>query len=199
MKKGSWSLSRLTIVVVVALFFVPLLLAAVITGLAPGWLPWGTTNHGTLIVPPRAITADDLSPLGEGVAAPPQLLGKWTLVYLGVPPCEDICQQQLHKIRQVRLALGKDARRVQRLYLAGVGAPRRALDSVLEQYPGMGIAELPSRAQTAFSVDEDDSRSSSRIYIVDPMGYVMMYHSPELDGTALLKDVKRLLKASRIG
>ena len=37
------------------------------------------------------------------------------------------------------------------------------------------------------------------IYLIDPFGNLMMRFSPELSPKSMLKDVKHLLKVSRIG
>jgi hypothetical protein len=40
---------------------------------------------------------------------------------------------------------------------------------------------------------------AERVYYVDPLGNLMMYYTPDADPTGMLKDLARLLKASRIG
>ena len=131
------------------------------------------------------------------------LRGKWTLVYIGDADCNDICLQDLYKMRQVRLAQNEDIKRVQRLFLlTDTGIPE-ALANTLKNYPGMDVALLlPEQADaiaSLFAVDEVAVQGAGRVYLVDPLGYLMMYYPPDAEPGGILKDLKKLLKYSRIG
>ena len=78
-----------------------------------------------------------------------------------------------------------------------------ALTAVLENYPQMDLALL-SAEQTGviaplFRVDEAEAGSAERVYLIDPLGYLMMYYAPEAEPKGMLKDLKKLLKYSRFG
>src|SRR4051812_28063288 len=102
--------SRAQFWILVAIFFAPLVIAFALY-YGSGWRPAKTTNHGTLISPPRPmpeVSAENASQLFRG---------KWSLVYLAGDACSNECLQALLQMRQVRLALGDDMRRVQRVLL----------------------------------------------------------------------------------
>ncbi|HYN13384.1 MAG TPA: cytochrome C oxidase subunit I [Burkholderiales bacterium] len=140
-----------------------------------GWSPGSAGNYGELIAP-------------RTLSGPPfdALRGKWVLVSFDAAACDAYCEKKLYFMRQVRRAQGKDIARVERLWLiAGTGAPRPELLAAIE-----GTRIVPS-ADAAFSPDH--------IYLVDPLGNLMLRFPRDPDPSKMLKDLQRLLKYSRIG
>ena len=131
------------------------------------------------------------------------LRGKWTLVYIGDAQCDEVCLQNFYKMRQVRLAQNENVRRVQRLFLLTGKEIPEALSTILEKYPGMEVALLsPDQAGATvplFEVDGLAAPGSERVYLVDPLGYLMMYYAPDAEPKGMLNDLKKLLKYSRFG
>src|SRR3954462_11379978 len=123
---------------------------------ALGWLAyefgWGVSGGGGSygeLLPPRPV-AGPLAPLK----------GKWVLVTFDAAACDSACEKKLYIVRQVRRALGKDAERVERLWIVTDGAKPRP--EVLAAIEGAHVA-------TAAPGFEGD-----RIYLVDPIGNLMM-------------------------
>jgi cytochrome oxidase Cu insertion factor (SCO1/SenC/PrrC family) len=187
------------------LFLSPVLVAWImhISG-EGGWRPQGTTNHGLLIQPPRPLTLphDLASRQGEPIGKD-FLHGKWTLLYLARAECNASCRDSLYYMRQVRLAQGENLRRVQRLFLSGTPASPGELQAALQEYPDMTAAVL-SREQLQgleprFAIDAVAPLDAARIYLVDPLGNLMMYYPADGDPRGMIKDLQRLLKYSRVG
>ena len=185
--------SRSQIWLLLAVFFVPLLIAfALYYG---AWRPGGSTNFGELIDPPRPLTPPPLTALNGEQLAPQFLRGKWSLVYIGAGDCDARCREALTLMRQVRLALGDDLARVQRVFLATDPCCDRAyLDA---EQPGLIVA--PPSAPASALLEQFPHAASGRIYIVDPLGNLMMSHQQGAPPKGLLEDLKKLLKLSRIG
>jgi cytochrome oxidase Cu insertion factor (SCO1/SenC/PrrC family) len=186
--------------VLVGIFFFPLLSAFVLY-YGHGWRPSGSTSHGDLITPPRTLPDVALTtPAGprDSVAL---FHGKWTLVFIGSGECETQCRQSLAQSRQVRLALGDDSDRVQRVFLNR--APCCAGDYLEREHPGLVLALLPDSATGligAFPAYNGVSpESASRTYVVDPLGNLMMSYAPGSASKGMLEDLKKLLKLSHIG
>jgi cytochrome oxidase Cu insertion factor (SCO1/SenC/PrrC family) len=186
------------------LFVAPVLVAWLIYfGSEQGWLSGGTTNRGRLIEParPLKLPAGMVGPAGEPF--PEDFLsGKWTLLYVGAAGCGASCSETLHSLRQVRLAQGEDMRRVQRLFLVA-DAEGADLQGVLADYPQLAVA-LASPAQTQaiapqLGVDGIPMKGAGRVYLIDPLGNLMMYYPPGADPRGMVKDLERLLKYSQIG
>lgn len=152
-----------------------------------GWLAyefrWGAgsaANYGELIAP-RAL-AGPLAPLR----------GKWVLVTLDAAPCGAACERKLYTVRQLRRAQGKDAGRIERLWLiTDGGKPAPPLVTALED---SRIAPAGPDLVGAFPGDP-----LAHIYLVDPLGNLMMRFPPDPEPSKVIKDLQRLLKYSRFG
>jgi len=141
------------------------------------WTSGRTANYGELLQP---------RPLA-GPLAP--LRGKWVLVTLDPAACGPRCEHKLYIVRQVRRAQGANAERVARLWLlADGGTPRAELVAALD---GSRIAGVDATLAGALSADY--------IYLVDPLGNLMMRFPAEPDGKRMIQDLERLLKYASYG
>ncbi len=190
--------------ILAGLFLAPLALAFLLYYGSGGWRPAGGTNRGELIEPPRALPGVELPTPDGGTLASDIWRGKWTLVYVGDGGCDAGCRAALTSMRQTRLALNKEMSRVQRVFLVtGSCCDRRYLDA---EHPGLTIARVDDAAGApllAAFTDAAGATLSESIFIVDPLGNLMMRHAPPATSPAgsqgLLADVKKLLKLSHIG
>jgi cytochrome oxidase Cu insertion factor (SCO1/SenC/PrrC family) len=128
--------------------------------------------------------------------APEFLRGKWSLVYVGAGPCDPHCREALTLMRQSRLALGDDMPRVQRVFLATDQCCDR--EYLNAEHEGLIVAAADTPA-AATLLEQFPAAHSGRIYIVDPLGNLMMSHAPGAPPKGLLEDLKKLLKLSHIG
>jgi hypothetical protein len=182
---GAGAGGRRTLLGVAALFFVPLALAF---GLyyGTGWRPGRSTNHGELIVPARPLPGD-----------PKIWHGHWTLVYAGSGVCAAACERALYTMRQTRLALGRDMTRVERVRLA----TEECCDTDRLQNEGAGLVTLDARATAGSallrSFPADDLATA--IFVVDPLGNLMMRFDSRENPKGLLQDLTQLLRLSQIG
>ena len=196
--------NRQSIVLLLLLFLAPTLIAWLMLKSGGGLIPEGSTSHGTLVEPPRMIDLPaNIGTRTDMTLTADYLRGKWTLVYIGDAQCDEVCLQNFYKMRQVRLAQNENVRRVQRLFLLTGKEIPEALSTILEKYPGMEVALLsPDQAGATvplFEVDGLAAPGSERDYLVDPLGYLMMYYAPDAEPKGMLKDLKKLLKYSRFG
>ena len=191
-----------SLAVLAALFFVPLVAAFWLYYGVPGWRPGGAANRGNLIDP--AVPLPELEfagPDGQPIAGD-LLRDRWTLLFIGAASCDTGCRDALYLTRQTRLALGKDAERVRRVFLAtGPCCPGKTL---LAEHPDLVVA-IPTQAQLdalTRLIPQRDASSTARAagtYIVDPLGNLMMSYSADAPDKALFDDLKRLLRLSHIG
>ena len=184
--------TRLTLLLILVLFAAPLTIAWVLN-FSGDFTPGATTNHGTLVQPVRPVQATTWID-AHGVPIDPALFEHhWTLVYRLAGPCDEACHEALYALRQVRLAQGKNIDRVQRLLLLD-DAPNPEWSAEVEtHYPGLLIARPDAgTALEEFSVP-------GRIYLVDPLGNLMMEYAPDADPRGIIKDLERLLRISYVG
>ena len=156
--------------------------------------PESRANYGELIEP-RPISDSGLRRTGGSPFQLSQLRGKWVLLHIDSGACGEDCRKKLLYIRQVRLAQGKDAERIERVWLlsdAVTPAP-----TLLGDYPGMHVVLA---AGTRIFAEFPAARNpADNIYLIDPLGNLMLRFPRDPDPRRMVKDLARLLRASRIG
>ncbi len=186
-------------VLLVALLFFGSLGAAFLLYYGLDWRPVQTANNGTLIQPPRPLQSYSLPRLGGGVIEPNTLEGHWSLVYVAAAPCAAACQATLYKLRQVRLTFGKDTSRLQRLLVLD-GALPAARPAWLSRHPDLLVASGAGGGLLRQIAEADGGGPGrGRVFIVDPLGNLMMRYEDDFTMKGLQQDLKRLLKYSHIG
>jgi cytochrome oxidase Cu insertion factor (SCO1/SenC/PrrC family) len=162
--------------------------------------PHGTTNKGDLIHPAVTLPEVELPGVADQKLAANALRGKWSMVYIGDGACDARCREALTLMRQTRLALGDDMDRVQRVFLvSGHCCDQTYLE---QEHSGLLLGRIDnSPGQTLLETFPDTAQAASlgRIYLVDPLGNLMMKYEPDAPQKGLLEDLKKLLKLSHIG
>jgi len=182
---------RFQLFMLAAIFFGPLLVAAILYFRAEELQPEGRVNHGALLEPIVAIA--DAVP-GSAILAPND--GHWLLVYNNTETCDEACRDALFTIRQSRLMLGREMERVKRVFLHGESAP----DTVFLAEEHKGLIVLRDDALTGLLEGKrPGSLAAGGYYLVDPLSNVVLYFPPDIDPANMVDDIKRLLKLSRIG
>ena len=185
-----------TLLITALVFAAPLLLA-ILLFVKPDLVQLGTKNNGTLITPARPLDALSINVAGHPGDSS-MLEGKWTWASFIEGPCDAFCAEQLYKSRQVRLALGKDMDKGQRL-LVQLGTPTELDPRLLEAHPDLIIARSENNAKWLKQFHlEDSSIDTANIYLIDPLGNLMMYYPPGIEGPKILKDIQRLVRVSWI-
>lgn len=143
---------------------------------------WGTTNRGAFVAPARTLASLQLR---HGSGAPVDTTdGVWWLWVVSSSPCMAECRQALHQLRQLHVLLNKDAPRVRR---ALVTSELQGTIGLRDDYPAL---EFFTGALTGLA---------SGIYIVDPIGNLVLWYPFADAGEPVLDDLKHLLKVSQIG
>lgn len=153
--------------------------------------PRATANYGELLLPPDTVTAARFVAADGRDFRFPALAGRWIVVTADRTPCETACRSKLTAVRQVRLALGKEADRVATVAVVEGGAPDPGLRA---DFPDMTFAR-PTQPAPAGAPTADPAH----IYLVDPNGNVMMRWPAQPDYKRMKGDLDRLLRASQIG
>lgn len=156
--------------------------------------PQSRTNYGELIAP-RALSDPVLRRPDDTVFRLSQLRGKWVLLQIDSAACGDGCREKLLYMRQARLAQGRDAERIERVWLLDDDATPDA--SLLREHEGLQVARAP---RGIFLREFPSSGNpAGYIYVVDPRGNLMLRFPGRPDAHRMLRDLARLLRASRIG
>jgi hypothetical protein len=193
-------LAKIKLLAIIGIFGLPLLAAIVMSFVYKDGMPLsvGTSNKGDLIQPVQALPEFELTSPREKVVTKADFNELWTLVYISENGCDKTCQHQVYAIRQLNQMIGKEAERVQRLFIYGGLIPAEE-QSVSESFPRMlmGTTNTDSLQQLATTLRQPGHDSVNRIYLVDPIGQAMMSFSADLDPRAIYKDLKHLLKMTK--
>jgi hypothetical protein len=145
------------------------------------WTPGQSGNYGELIAP-QTLSGPPLEPLR----------GKWLLVSFDAAACDAYCERKLYIMRQTRRAQGKNMERIERLWLVtDAAAPRPELLAAIE---GTRLARPDAALMKSFP-----GNPAQHLYVVDPLGNLMLRFPPDADPSKIIKDLQRLLKYSRVG
>lgn len=161
--------------------------------------PAGRTNYGDLIEPQRPLPALALRELDGRAVDAASLRGRWLMVQVDGGDCGEICQRKLWQMRQVRLTAGKDADRVERIWLISDSAPLPTI--VMREYEGTRFLRAdPAELKSFLRLPADSGGAlADHIWMIDPLGNLMLRWPKDSDPNRMKRDLAKLLKASRIG
>ncbi len=188
---------RLTLIALMALFLSPVLAAWL-------WTPDTFRNRGELIDPPQPlVNVPMISPDGSDVDLT-NLFGRWTYVFFVEAGCDESCKQLADAVERVRLSQGKNEKRVRLMVITLSPDALSSVDEIRLIMPktivlGVNAAEKEQLLPQFMSSGEASALQSGSVFLVDPMGNLMMSYPAKADPTDLRKDISRLLRASRIG
>jgi len=185
--------SNTTLWLLLASFLVPAILAY-------GYYFFGdrpsVASNGQLIIPVVDIETLKLKdPLGEGITRE-DLTPKWRMYYFAGANCDSECKSSLYNMRQVNLALGKNADRVEHAIVHLFTPQNEFMKYIEAEHPK--VIRVYSSSENTLELMKD-SNSTSFIYLVDPQGNIMMKFPDTVNAKLILKDINKLLKISRIG
>jgi hypothetical protein len=178
-----------TVAALATLFLLPLLISFWLY-YATDWRPGGSTIHGQLISPARPLPPLNFD--GTNVFA-----DKWTLVYVGNGECEDACRRALLVMRQTRLSLNNEMTRVNRAFLATEQCCNH--EFLKREHPGLLVFNASEASVQSLVSHFPTADRDYQLYVVDPLGNLMMSYDSRGNPKGLLDDLKKLLKLSHIG
>jgi hypothetical protein len=189
---------RVSLVVIAALFVLPLAAAWLMYSGVIDFEPGDTRNLGELVEPPVPVDLDGLVPADPARDPTRELPRHWAIVHVVPADCGPDCEATVTALRQVYVAAGRNQSRLRILLLDG---PTDAIDAArLEAiHPGFLLASdgdgrmLDALAAIAGNVDP-----AGHTYLLDPLGNIMMLYRAGYDPNDLKKDLKRLLTWSKL-
>jgi len=170
----------------------------------------GTSNHGSLVQPPRSLDEGNLLDSAGATFSYSDLPPQWTFLVPGKGVCRVDCENLLYLTRQIHLAMGNELRRIRRFYVSDsavseavfdvdVLSNRRPAPTDFGQYMeveqlGMRTFTLPSDKYASLFAEVYDDPTTW--YLVDPAGWIMMSYTSETSYKMVIADLKFLLKNS---
>ena len=170
--------------ILLAMFILPIALGTLFYFLNPKYFSENTVNYGELVQPIIATEKEDLIIDGNG-----SFEGIWTLAYVA-NSCGSPCNRAVKDMGTIRTLMNDEMRRIQTAVIIA---------------DGLMPTDISGKIVSAVIISQTISQrlslySKRAIFLIDPIGNIMMYYEPEeIDIKRAVKDLKRLLKYSRIG
>jgi len=159
--------------------------------------PEGRRNYGELLTPQRPLPAIATLDLNGKPGELRALKNQWLLISVASAACDAACQQRLYLQRQLRESLGKEKMRADWVWLVTDAA---VVDAQLK--PALTeatVLRVPADALAQWLPAATNQRLEDHLYVVDPLGNLMMRFPANMDAAGAAKakrDLDRLLSAS---
>ncbi len=188
--------SNLSLWVLTASFFIPAILAY-------GYFYLGdrpaVKSNGKLIIPIVDIHTLNITDKNGSDLSEEELTPHWRMAYFVGSSCDSDCQTSLYNMRQINIGIGKYQDRVNHA-IVHLAEPDAEFKSLIEKEYSSNTGRIYAKAENilALSKLEKNNNKMQSIYLVDPLGNIMMLFPKELDPKLIRKDLNKLLKISRL-
>ena len=157
------------------------------------------SNNGDLINPVIDIEALKLNDESGQSVERESLTKKWRMLLIVGSDCDAVCQSSLYNMRQINVALGKHYDRFRHMVIHTYQMNTELADLIQAEYKDALHAYTDEQTLDSVFKPVDQNIYSNSIYIMDPIGNIMMRFKTGMDPKVILKDLNRLLKISQIG
>jgi cytochrome oxidase Cu insertion factor (SCO1/SenC/PrrC family) len=199
--------SRAALVIIAAMFILPLVLALLMWSGAIDFKPGSAHNLGELVQPPVPVDWEHrLAPVpspgkaGES-GSPLSFSGHWVILHAMPVDCPAACLEAVAGLRQVHKAAGRHQSRIRVALLLQDDRPGGTDGELNQVYPLFELVENPDgeiRPLLAEIAGRFSSTAGGSSYLIDPIGNIMMFYEAGSDPNHLKKDLKRLLTWSKL-
>jgi cytochrome oxidase Cu insertion factor (SCO1/SenC/PrrC family) len=156
-------------------------------------------NNGDLINPVIDIQNFKLSDEAGNVLERESLTRKWRMILIVGKDCVEICKTSLYNMRQMNVALGKHYDRFRHMLIHTEMMSSELSELINAEYKDALHAYSNKAIMDKELGPVESNIYSNYIYIMDPIGNIMMRFKPGMNPKVILKDLNRLLKVSQIG
>ena len=154
-------------------------------------------SYGNLVQPPKPLNFTSLKDAHGKEIKPDQWLKKWSIVTLDSTDCAEPCQANMHLLKQINTSLNKDAHRLQRVIIMPTEPNADVISQLQMKYPDLVI--LAGTSAEIVKLSSQFNVADGHIYLIDPLGNLMMSYPINAEPKGVRKDLMRLLKNSWAG
>ena len=164
-----------------------------------GYGPEEKVNYGRLLSDPIDVGTLDLELDYQNLNVD-SMERKWMLVHFINDACLESCADLIYVARQVNVLLARQQTRVKR-YIAAPIEVKPKLENFFTTYQDLNFIEVKDQSTTIqeFKKNGIDPFAQPNMFVIDPIGNIILHYSGKVDGKKLLADLKKLLGASKIG
>ncbi len=160
------------------------------------------SNHGEILNPIISIVDFKLKNEENVVIAKKELIHKWAIISYLKKDCDKLCATRLYDTRQIHKSLGKHKSRLRRIFIHLEPADKELTALLAQTHPNaMNVNGEKKLIVDALGKNIHDGAgiTTNEVYIMDPLGNIMMRFTQEQSNKDILTDLKKLLKVSQIG
>ena len=183
--------SRLILLGVALVFIIPILVSWYLVFFSDFKKGDEGTQKGELISPVIPLGEPEVFNLKSKTIE--SINGKWTLLFFVENECNQLCEDKLYQLRQIRLALGKDRDKVDRLL---VSKNKQQWSQYTNSFNGQKYIDPTSRDYNRLIKKLNDyaDLDLKATYLIDPYGFLMMKYPQDDNPMGTIKDIERLIK-----
>ena len=148
------------------------------------WVPESRTFHGQLHGGGKT-----LADLGVTAHEP----AGWQLLVTDAQNCAADCRELVYLARQIHIGLGREAGRASHALALGGTLDGEYAAQLQREYPQLKRQPLEAARYAGFG------QKDAQLWIVDPLGNLVLSYPSGVSGKRVLEDLRHLLKLSRLG
>ena len=161
--------------------------------------PKATINYGTMIEPPVDLGSLELE-LNYQPLNIDSMERKWMIIHFLDDRCNEDCLEAFYFSRQINIAIGREKDRVKRFYVAS--------SKTQEKVKKLFQSETNLTAISAMNLNLLRQKMTEAginpfiqpgFLLADPLGNIILSYQGDIDPKKILSDIKKLLRASKIG
>ena len=185
------SKARIILLGVALIFIIPIFVSWYLVFFTDFKKEDGGTQKGEIISP--VISLGELEVYDIKNDAVSSINDKWTLVFFVESECNQFCEDKLYEVRQIRLALGKDRDKVDRLL---VSRKIQSWEAFSYSFNGQKYIDPKSKdyERLVKKFEEYPKFDTSGTYLIDPFGFLMMKYKLDANPMGTIKDIERLIR-----
>jgi hypothetical protein len=191
----------MVLLLIMALFTLPLVIAWMMYTGTIRFAPERTRNLGRLVLPTVPV---DWSGVIASDGSPSRQLfdGFWVILYELPASCARNCLELAAELRQVHVASGLHRNRIRIALLLAPEQAESLGDELQGIYPRFNLVSHPDQrffgALRHASSNRSGRNDEPLMYLVDPLGNIMMTYNGKNSPSMLSKDLNRLLTWSKL-
>jgi hypothetical protein len=191
--------NRLIILLIFGMSIIPFAMAWILGGKAS--FIEGKVNKGQLITPVVTTERTDLIGLdtfsANNIA---ELQGHWLIVNV-IPGdnCNNSCLEAIHKTKQLQLMMNKDFTRIRRVVIVFKDIKPETVNQWLQDDKVLLKVKPSEPLKQKLADIKGGNILDSMLFLMDPLGNLMMQYEPGFDPYKVKSDLMHLLRISQIG
>ncbi len=188
--RGKW------ILLIMALVFGAPYLGSVLLYRMSDDLDLKTKNYGQMLQPSSILEFEFSDADGQAISQT-ELSGYWQIVQVVNSACNEVCVNNLYKMRQVRKALGVPRFKLQRNVLLLDLQDIDAFMQAMEAFEGTRILVLNKEdaGKLLAPLNTRPGELFNHMLLIDPLGNLIMHYRPDAEPKGMLGDLEILVNS----